>query len=90
MFGLRHRKGQTNNSVLSLREIPPGNCARITALDDLSPAHREHLQAYGLAPGCWVQVIQHAPVTVVQVEHTELAFEAQLAQGVLVENQNDK
>ena len=53
-------------------------------LPGLSPERQAHLLAYGLAPGYWVQVIQHSPVTVVRIEHTELALEAGLACQVQV------
>jgi Fe2+ transport system protein FeoA len=53
-------------------------------LPGLTAERRAHLQAYGLSPGYWVEVIQHYPVTVVRVEHTELALEAGLACQVQV------
>ncbi len=69
----------------TLKEVLAGAWARITGFDGLPTAQRERLQAYGLAVGRPVRVVQHTPVTVVQVEHTELAFEAELAHGVRVE-----
>jgi Fe2+ transport system protein FeoA len=45
----------------------------------------ERLRAYGLAPGATIEVIQQRPVTVVRIEHTELAVEAQIAGALLVE-----
>jgi Fe2+ transport system protein FeoA len=52
------------------------------------------LQAYGLIPGDWVYVVQQKPVTVVQIEHLELALEGDLARQVevaevLCENQGE-
>lgn len=46
---------------------------------------RERLLAYGLIPGQAVRVLAQKPVTVVQVEHTELALEKVLAACVLVQ-----
>lgn len=46
---------------------------------------RERLLAYGLIPGQQVRVLAQKPVTVVQVEHTELALEKVLAACVLVQ-----
>jgi Fe2+ transport system protein FeoA len=43
------------------------------------------LRAYGLAPGTIIEVIQQRPVTVICVEHTELAIEAEIAACLLVE-----
>ncbi len=68
-----------------LADIAPGADARVRALDGLDAGLREHLQAYGVAPGRLVRVIQHSPVTVVQVEHTDLAFESHVARGIDVE-----
>jgi hypothetical protein len=36
-------------------------------------------------PGYWINVIQHSPVTVVQVEQTELAFEDEIARLIVME-----
>lgn len=69
----------------TLADVAPGESAVVRALDGLGHAHREHLQAYGLAPGRRVHVLQHAPVTVVQVEHTQVAFESHLAAGITVD-----
>jgi Fe2+ transport system protein FeoA len=46
---------------------------------------RAHLQAYGLVPGHCVRILQHSPVTIVQIEHMELALEGGLARQVQVE-----
>lgn len=71
--------------AVSLREVLPGRWARVLRIEGVPPALRERLQAYGLAEGQPVRVVQHAPVTVVQVDNTELAFEAELAHGVRVQ-----
>ncbi len=69
----------------TLLDVPPGGQARVVELNGMPARQRENLQAYGLTPGCWVSVIQHAPVTVIQIENTELAMEADLAGLVAVE-----
>jgi Fe2+ transport system protein FeoA len=43
------------------------------------------MQAYGLAPGRLVEILQQDPVTVVRADHTELALEDDLARKVLIE-----
>lgn len=53
-------------------------------IDSSAAEWRELLQAYGLAPGQELTVVQHAPVTVVRVERTDLAFESRIARGILV------
>jgi Fe2+ transport system protein FeoA len=70
---------------MTLNDITPGGQARIAGFsDDLAPALREHLQAYGLVQGRVLRVLQHSPATVVQVEHLEVALEAELAGKVRV------
>jgi Fe2+ transport system protein FeoA len=72
---------------ISLAEISPGMQARVIDFALSLPIDRKaHLQAYGLVPGNTVQVVQHSPVTVIQVDHTELALENSLARMVQVES----
>jgi hypothetical protein len=54
-------------------------------LDGFPADRRAYLQAYGLAKNDWVTVVQHSPVTVIQLEHTELALESDLAGGIQVQ-----
>ena len=75
------------NSTSTLADVPPGAQAEVESfLAGLSDERQAHLRAYGLAPGSRVQVKQHRPVTVVQIDHTELAMEAVLARQVGVQN----
>jgi hypothetical protein len=52
----------------------------------ISDERKARLQAYGLVSGQVVRVLQHNPVTVVVIEHLELAMETDLARSVLVKN----
>lgn len=70
---------------MTLADVPPGSRARIDTLDGLSASRCHQLQAYGLAPGRWVKVVQQSPVTVVRIEHLDLAFESDIARGIRVE-----
>jgi Fe2+ transport system protein FeoA len=63
----------------ALAEAPPGCQATIETLEHLPARQREQLLAYGVAPGRVVDVLQTRPVTVVRVEHAELAFENALS-----------
>ncbi|HWB69905.1 MAG TPA: ferrous iron transport protein A [Solirubrobacterales bacterium] len=67
-----------------LSELRPGRRARVVAIEGPAAAWCERLRAYGVVPGCRLLLVQHAPVTVVQVEHLDLAFEAPIAAGILV------
>jgi Fe2+ transport system protein FeoA len=58
---------------------------RILNMDDLPVERRDHLLAFGLTPGEWVEIKQHRPAIVAQVDYTELALEPEDAERILVE-----
>ena len=73
-------------SLLStLAEAPEGASARVVAVANTDGSRPLQMQAYGLAPGRTVKILQQEPVTVVRADHTELALEDDLADKVLVE-----
>jgi len=57
----------------------------VLGYDHLADSQRQYLQAYGILPGRSVCVIARTPVTIVQVEQTELAFENEIAKRVIVQ-----
>lgn len=71
-----------DDHTVALSEVPPGCTVTVERLDDLSESRREQLQAYGLSPGRTVDVVQQSPVTVIRVEHIDLAFEHSIARGI--------
>ena len=87
MWSFRHWNHLRNRRHLhgsglpnTLADVRPGEGAKLLGFaPDLPPERWAHLQAYGLVPGRFVRVLQHAPVTVVQVEHCEIALEDELA-----------
>ena len=80
-----HAVRPQSGQAATLSHVEAGSRARIIGFAPaMSTARRTHLQAYGLLPGVWVRVLQQKPVTVVQVEHVELALEDELAQHVHV------
>jgi len=80
--GKRRRKcGRT------LADMPVGCRVFVRGFADTLPLERRaSLQAYGLAPGYSVRIMQHSPVTVIQVDNLELALEGNLAEQVQVED----
>ena len=75
------------NVYKTLADFNPGERVQVTAFNDhLSSNRRAHLIAYGLSPGYWVDILQQSPVTIVQIEYTELALERDLAQDILCQN----
>jgi Fe2+ transport system protein FeoA len=89
----RHRQGHgcrcqecDHREHCSLREVPAGQPAVVQGFSAAMPANRRtQLQAYGLLPGQRICVRQHYPVTVIQIDYTELALEDDLAAAVEVE-----
>ena len=73
------------NVKKSLVDIMPGGEARVIAFNGLGVKQIESLQAYGLAPGSLVKIVRHKPVTIIQIDNTELALERDLAIQVKVE-----
>ncbi len=81
----RHRHGLGKHPVhLTLWHVPPGQDATILGFETLPLDFQHYLQAYGVVPGRTVHVLAQRPVTIIQVEHTELAFEPQIARCILV------
>lgn len=68
----------------NLAQTPTGQHVTVTGFEQLSPQYRQHLEAYGLLPGRSLQVLAQRPLTIVLIEQTELAFEAEIARKVLV------
>jgi Fe2+ transport system protein FeoA len=83
---LKHRRHTDGSSLPdTLADVIPGEGARLIGFAPEFPPERwAHLQAYGLVPGRFVRVLQHNPVTVVQVEHCEIALEGELASQIRV------
>ena len=71
--------GATLDGVIIGRQVAIAGFA-----DSMTTGHRELLRTYGIEPGRTVRVEQHSPVTVVQVDETEIALEADLAKLVFV------
>ena len=85
--GARLHECGHHSSGRTLAQVPKGQQARLVGFcPNISASRRAQLLAYGLAPGYWVRVLQHSPVTVIQIEHTELAMEIELACEVQVED----
>lgn len=71
---------------ITLADIPPGRRAEVIGFAENFPADRKaYLQAYGLVLRQLVQVVQHRPVTIIRLDHVELALENELASGIQVQ-----
>jgi Fe2+ transport system protein FeoA len=72
-------------SQCTLADLPLGHGAQVADVSALPAVQREQLQGYGILPGRVLRVTQRTPVTVVQIEHTELALETEIARAVRVD-----
>ena len=72
-------------SPCALADVPLDCRARVADVSALPVAQREQLHGYGLLPGRVLRVMQRTPVTVVQIDHIELAIELEVAQAVQVD-----
>jgi len=93
MYRLRRRLPHSHKHLSSLvsgtqytatlADLRPGESACLLSFSsEIPPERLNQLQSYGLLPGCLVRVQQNWPVIVVQVEHTELAIENDLARQI--------
>lgn len=80
------RRGRFRHGF-TLGDLSPGARARIISLKNLPGHARDRLLALGLVPGRRVEVIRQTPVTLVRAEHSELALEAEMADGIIVETE---
>lgn len=75
----------------TLVNISPGCLAKVTGFaKDTPPQRRAQLQANGVVPGHTVLVLQHKPVTVLEIDHLELAIEDELAEWIFVDKVEGK
>jgi Fe2+ transport system protein FeoA len=70
---------------LTLDLVPEGKTVRILRFGSIGAEQGRHLQAYGLLPGRAVLVLSHSPMTILQIEQTELALESAVAHSVFVD-----
>ncbi len=78
------RHGRRRTREITLADVSPGNRAHVEALNGLPTGQHEQLQAYGVSPGRWVDVVQQAPVTIVRVGYTDVALEQAIARSIHV------
>jgi Fe2+ transport system protein FeoA len=86
-FRLNGKPSGEQGVDFSLAQVKPGQVVRVKGfLPGIAYTRQWHLQSYGVVPGCSLRVIQQSPVTIVQVDHLELALEHGLAAFIQVED----
>lgn len=76
---------KSSDDPAALSRVKPGSVVRVLEIRKGASIWHERLQAYGIAPGRDLTVVQQAPVTVVRVDHVDLAFETAIARQIVVE-----
>ena len=89
LYFSKFRRGVAPKSSMTasrtILDLTPGQSARVTGFSaDLSSDRRSLLRAYGLVPGYSIRLLQQSPVSVIQIEHAEIALEKQLAGEIFV------
>lgn len=78
-------RSKTESVAATLDRAGPGDSVAVAGFaESMTTGHRELLRAYGIEPGRTIRVEQHSPVTVVAVDETEVALEADLARLIFV------
>jgi len=87
----RHRHNRISRldagarSAATLADLRAGEQAILLRYSsDLLLERLTQLQSYGMLPGRTIHVLQDWPVVVVQIEHTELAVENDLARQIYI------
>ena len=70
---------------MRLVDVIPGSKVLVVDFNGMPFPQQESLHAYGMVQGNWVRVLQQSPVTVVEIENTELALESSLASLIQVD-----
>jgi Fe2+ transport system protein FeoA len=70
--------------VRTLRELKAGERGRVMCLGATSDRDNS-LAVFGLAPGAEIMLLQHQPACVVQIGETQLALDPEIAESILVD-----
>jgi Fe2+ transport system protein FeoA len=82
---LRKKRLAVHEGAMTLAQAPPGRWVMVRKYLPGMPAERyAQLRAYGLAPGTHIFVLQQAPITVIRLDHLELALEHSLGREIQV------
>jgi len=68
----------------TVADTPRDGVVEVTGFSEMASDSVALLRAYGLDIGRTVRVVQHRPMTIVEVDHTEVALERDLASLITV------
>jgi DtxR family Mn-dependent transcriptional regulator len=72
-------------TATSVKELESGRKASVLCLGGGSTSRRNSLAVFGLVPGAELTVLQQQPTCVIRIGETELALDADIARGIMVE-----
>ena len=81
---------EISNTVISLVELNPGECGKITYIKPGSHSNMHQLISLGLHPGIVVTLHRSTPVLCVKFENTEIALDRDIAANIFVWRVNPK
>jgi ferrous iron transport protein A len=79
---------QTPGGPVRLSDLWPGQSATVVSIESQNPARLERLSVFGVVPGCQLTLEQRQPTFVVRVDFTELSFEREVADEILIRSEN--
>ncbi|MFW6039066.1 MAG: FeoA family protein [bacterium] len=71
-------------TVTRLSELPVGTRAVLQSLDALEARSQARLIAFGLTPGCEVELLQRRPAPVVRCDETDLALDLAILEQITI------
>jgi Fe2+ transport system protein FeoA len=81
----RKRLPELPEHVVSVRDLRPGERARVLCLGGGPSTRHNNLAVFGVVPGADVTLVQQRPAPVLRVGETELAVDPAIAREILVE-----
>jgi Fe2+ transport system protein FeoA len=79
---------QATGKPIRLSELWPGQSATVISVESQNSLRLERLSVYGVVPGCQLTLEQRQPTFVARVGFTELSFERDVADEMLVQPQD--
>jgi ferrous iron transport protein A len=68
-----------------LSELWPGQSATVISVESQNASRLERLSVYGVMPGCQLTLQQRQPTFVARIGFTELSFEREVADEILIQ-----
>ncbi len=68
-----------------LSELWPGQSATVISIESQNAARLERLSIYGIVPGCQLTLQQRRPTFVARVGFTDLSFEREVADEIVIQ-----